>query len=48
MNSIKLRILGTPQPKQADRSRIAKGKRGQFVHHYKSTKVRRQNETSGR
>jgi Holliday junction resolvase RusA-like endonuclease len=42
MNSIKLTILGTPQPKQADRSRIAKGEQRHYVHHYKSTKVLRE------
>jgi Holliday junction resolvase RusA-like endonuclease len=38
--AIKLKILGTPQPKQGDRQRIANGSRGQFIQHYKTSKVR--------
>jgi Holliday junction resolvase RusA-like endonuclease len=37
---ITIKILGTPQPKQGDRQRIAKGSSGQFIQHYKSAKVK--------
>jgi len=37
---VTLTILGTPMPKQGDRQRIAKGSGGQFIQHYKTSKVR--------
>lgn len=39
---LKLKILGTPQPKQSVRSRIAKTKTGKsFVHHYQTEEIKR-------